>query len=494
MLDTKELLVINEILENIDKINIKNIYLNIYKDYNQNIKQIFSYFHQEINDLFSRMNDRATGGRHFLADDSRRLLYISEKLEELQFSLRDSNLSFELVSSYSKHLKYCETFLQSSNGSEIPDDYQKITIIKYESIFFMKDKVMVKSKVVNQNFEAKLIGSGSYANVFKYKDEYYNTIFAIKKLKKDTDEKELARFKREYQLLNEINHPNVLKAYNYIDDNNSYIMEYCDYTLKKYYDLYNGDTEKLSFTKRKKIALQFLKSLQVLHGKDILHRDISYNNILLKEYDGDMLLVKISDFGLIKDKMSDLTSTDSQIKGTIIDDTLVNFKAYNIKNEIYVIGVMLFYIFTGKQRLELDKSLISKIVEKCIDRNHDKRYNNVIEIIEEINSLKSINENEEKPEKKLMLKNDVLNEAGLNELAVDILTNAIEGNANIFKFRSILGLHIQCGKKNYEPSNTKEEANIEYALELLIDNDYIRATNYKNEIFKVTKKGFELFD
>ena len=33
-------------------------------------------------------------------------------------------------------------------------------------------------------FDIKLIGEGSYANVYKYKDSLYNCFFAIKKLKK----------------------------------------------------------------------------------------------------------------------------------------------------------------------------------------------------------------------------------------------------------------------------------------------------------------------
>lgn len=35
---------------------------------------------------------------------------------------------------------------------------------------------------------------------------------------------------------------------------------------------------------------------------------------------------------------------------------------------------------------------------------------------------------------------------------------------------------------------------MEYSMELLANNDYIRDTSYKGEVFKVTKKGFDLFE
>ena len=63
------------------------------------------------------------------------------------------------------------------------------------------------------NFKKKLIGEGAYANVYKYKDEFYNMYFAIKKLKDNVSAKEKARFEHEYKLLSKYNHPNILKAY-----------------------------------------------------------------------------------------------------------------------------------------------------------------------------------------------------------------------------------------------------------------------------------------
>ena len=346
-------------------------------------------------------------------------------------------------------------------------------------------------------FDIKLIGEGSYANVYKYKDSLYNCFFAIKKLKKATTNKEKERFKREFEILAKYEHPNILKVYKYIDSKASYIMEYCDYTLKQYFDKKGN---KIENDIRKNIALQFLNALKILHNDGLLHRDISYNNILIKEYHSNKILVKISDFGLVKDKNLDSTSTGTNIKGTIIDDTLGSFKDYNFKNEIYAIGIILFYIFTGKQNLENynknDKKLLN-IIDKCIDRNHNNRYDSLDDIISDV--LDIFNEDKENTKNSLAhsyvkVNSSIIDNNGLNELSYEILKNAVDSNGEIFFIRALSGLSVQSGNKSYNPNNAREEAELENAIDILENNGYIKPTDYKRDFFKVTKNGYDYFE
>lgn len=94
------------------------------------------------------------------------------------------------------------------------------------------EKDILNSRI--KDFKLKMIGNGSYANVFKYKDNFYNCNFALKQLKKTASIKEKERFKHEFDLQSKYNHPNILKAYCYLDDKSGYIMEYCDFSLKEY--------------------------------------------------------------------------------------------------------------------------------------------------------------------------------------------------------------------------------------------------------------------
>lgn len=204
-----------------------------------------------------------------------------------------------------------------------------------------------------------------------------------------------------------------------------------------------------------------------------------------------MIVVKVSDFGLIKEKDSDLTSTDTELKGTIKDDTLVDFKKYNVKNEIYAVGVILSYIFTGKQNLGLTDNAFTNIINKCIDRNHNNRYDNVQEIIDDVKML--TDEKEIHKKESLEFYSSVMVNR-LNALAREMLQNSVNADGVILKLRTLSGLTIQCGEKSFIPTNAKDEASMEHSLELLIKNDYIRSVGYKGEVYKVTKKGFDLFE
>ena len=59
----------------------------------------------------------------------------------------------------------------------------------------------------------KLIGEGSYAKVFLYNDPIYNIPIALKRADPSLDNKELERFKQEFQILKEFHSPYLIEAY-----------------------------------------------------------------------------------------------------------------------------------------------------------------------------------------------------------------------------------------------------------------------------------------
>jgi serine/threonine protein kinase len=288
-----------------------------------------------------------------------------------------------LSKTYMDAITAARGFLSNSGGSTIPDGFTPIALIKYDPILELANKT-VKVTGRNQAYNLKMVGQGAFSIVQRYKDPFYNRDFAVKQAKKTSTERELARFKREYEILSKLSFPYVLDVFSYDDSKNSYVMEYCDTTL---YDFISKNNDKLKFLSRKRLALQFLYGINYLHKKSILHRDISYRNILIKKFDFGVATVKLSDFGLMKEEGSVFTKSDTDIKGTIIDPSLEKFKDYNVQNEMYPIGFILNFIFTGKQNLVSNTTNINKIIMKCTDRDPANRYENVTDLITAMESL-----------------------------------------------------------------------------------------------------------
>ena len=485
----------------------KQQYIDLYDGYDEKIKPYFVYFHQQLDYLLKYLNDRVKNG-HYTANESRELIYVIESVNEFKSLLKNTSYSFFLDKDYQNCIDFCQSFLSSSGGSTIPKDYEKVEIKRHEPVFKFNDTLIID---VNQRSikkeDLKLLGEGAYAKVFSFKEPLTNKKFAMKKLKKEITGKELERFKLEFEKMSSISNPYILKAYSYDEDDNSYIMEYCEYTLKNYISC-NNNKEFMTFAYRRQVALQFLKGLSYLHSKGLYHRDLSFNNVLIREYDDNVVVVKLSDFGLIKDINLDLTRTDSEIRGTIIDDTLTSFKDYNIKNEIYAIGVVLWFIFTGKSNLKIDDSNIGKIVDKCISRNHDERFNNVEEIISILSTIKSYEEVNNSVKNEIVSDNFVNIEriktnydaARMDDRAFTILKAMVEDkqSGQLIHIKTLSGERLQTtdGKFNLELGklSPRESSYWKTSFENLINYGYIRALSYKNEIFEVTSLGYEFYD
>lgn len=53
---------------------------------------------------------------------------------------------------------------------------------------------------------------------FRYRDEFYNKYFVLKRAKNDLNDKELERFKREFDVMNELKSPYVLEVHRYDEE------------------------------------------------------------------------------------------------------------------------------------------------------------------------------------------------------------------------------------------------------------------------------------
>ncbi|TBX42972.1 protein kinase domain-containing protein [Bacillus thuringiensis] len=363
-----------------------------YEDVGYPLCRIFSTLHPYINNKFKTFYTGIFNGdfRSIHASDFIRLI---DELEELQGILQNTKYSFDLIPSYRDALVEVKEYLSLFNENQgllingfHPSFPHKLTVEEINPVFQLKSTISTSKSGITIPSEMKLIGEGSYAKVHKYKDKFYNRFFAVKTARKELNTDELTRFQREFNEMKKLKSPYVLEVYNFDDENKRYIMEYTDLSL---YSFIKKNNNTLSVSKRIDLTQQIFKAFAYIHSKDILHRDVSPSNILIKTYE-DTELIKISDFGLVKIPDSQLTNQLTEVKGSFRDPNLelVGFDNYQLHNEIYSLTWLIYFTLTGRKELHSMKNKQFKaFVEKGMNPVIHERYKNVKEMQDAFNEI-----------------------------------------------------------------------------------------------------------
>ncbi|MGF7496622.1 protein kinase family protein [Lactococcus lactis] len=317
---------------------------------NPKLRFCFAAFQKKFNELLLFYNSKAQLNMHFNADPSRELMELLEKFKDFKFGFEDTDKAFKLVETYHNVLKFIEPTLSPSGGSIIPEEYNLFSILNYDPIIVLDNQLKVNEKT-KESFSLLLVNEGSYARVYKYTDTNYDTIFALKRAKADLTSTEVTRFKKEFQLMKSLDSPYILKVYSYNNQKNEFKMEYVKHSLKDYISKNNPH---LNASRRKSLCSQLFRALEYIHSKSIFHRDLSLGNILVKVHDDDSCIIKVCDFGYLKEKKSTLTRVDTVFAGSLNDPSLklIGFDKYNVQHEIYALTQVIFYIMTGKENIE----------------------------------------------------------------------------------------------------------------------------------------------
>jgi hypothetical protein len=344
---------------------------------------VFASLHERLNQHFDSINGRAKSTKHYWADASRDMLTLIDELDDTLAVLKAADFELVFTTEYRATIERCKPWLSMSYGSTVPEDFEQIRLIKFEPVF-IRPETTVRLKKRQSALQLKMVGEGSYATVFSYIDPDYGIKFAVKRAKKGLGERDLDRFKQEFETLKRLSFPYIVEVYQYDEIRNEYTMEYCHETLRKHIARRN---DKMTFASRKRIALQFLYGINYIHSKKLLHRDVSLQNVMLKVFGDGAVLVKLADFGLVKDHAFNFTRTTTEMRGTIRDPLLSSFKDYAVLNEIYSVGWVLSYIFTGREALKSGVDETSQIIQKCTANDMAKRYQRVIDLIADVERL-----------------------------------------------------------------------------------------------------------
>lgn len=203
--------------------------------------------------------------------------------------------------------------------------------------------------LINGRYQVgRLLGGGAMGNVYAGTDTLTGETVAIKQLRPEltTAAPDLVeRFLREGEALRRLNHPNIVKVLNTVDEGNRHyiIMEYvgggslADLLLRE---------PRLPLDRVVSIGLELSDALSRAHHLQILHRDIKPANILLAE-DGTP---RLTDFGLARmGEMPRLTETGT-ILGTLsyLSPEVFEGRAVNERSDIWSFGVVLFDMLAGR--------------------------------------------------------------------------------------------------------------------------------------------------
>lgn len=268
----------------------------------------------------------------------------------------------------------------------IPPQMRKIELYYTQPIFLFKNTICLGSGMGQTACELKLIGEGSYAQVFRYRDLNYDKYFVLKRAKANLNDKELERFRREFEQMKGLNSPYIVEVYRYDDEKKEYLMESMDDTLLNYIQKNNT---KLPEEKRKNLCRQVLRAFSHIHAKGLLHRDISPTNILIKEYE-HLVVAKISDFGLVHLPDSNLTTCHTEFKGCFNDPglRLEGFNSYDIRHETYALSILIFYIMTGRTNTDrVPEGPMKAFLQKGLHSNKSERFQAVVELQQALKAL-----------------------------------------------------------------------------------------------------------
>lgn len=346
------------------------------------LKFCFGAFQNQFNIFFSFINEKIHSNNHFNAAESRNLISLIQIFKEMQSALFGTEFAFNIRNSYEEKLDFIKPHLSNMGGSTIPEDYKRLDIVKYEPIITLDKQIKRQNKNDKQLFSLKLVDAGSYATVYRFKDSFYNQTFALKRANKDLTFTELNRFKKEFEVMRELDSPYILKVYTFKEQDNEFIMEYVDQTLQHYIDKNNSS---LQFSRRRQLVFQVFSAFNYIYSRRILHRDISYSNILVKVHDDNSTIIKVSDFGYLKEPESTLTRQNTEFKGSLNDPALkfMGVDKYSIQHEIYALTQLIYFIMTGRKNLQNSKNeSVTLFLDYGMNPDLEKRAKNLSELKE----------------------------------------------------------------------------------------------------------------
>lgn len=207
---------------------------------------------------------------------------------------------------------------------------------------------------INKYYEVgEKIGQGMFGKVFKVRHLETEKYWAMKVVNKEkAGSSAIKLLEREVTILKRVDHENIIKLNEVFETGKKMylVMELCEGG-----ELADILKEKQTFSEEdtKVIMTKMAEAISYLHKRDIVHRDLKLENILLSQNPKDptdKLHIKVTDFGLSVVKggvghdnmMQDFCGTPIYMSPEIIDN-----KAYSQQCDVWAMGVIMYSLLCG---------------------------------------------------------------------------------------------------------------------------------------------------
>jgi tetratricopeptide (TPR) repeat protein/TolB-like protein len=253
-----------------------------------------------------------------------------------------------------------------------------------------------------------VLGEGGMGMVYKATDRELNRTVALKMIRPELGSRPeiLDRFKREILLASQVTHKNVVRIHDLgeVGDLRFISMSYIE--GESLLALLHREGP-LTPERGVPIIRQVALALQAAHDAGVVHRDLKPHNILI-DSDGQPY---VGDFGISRSMNSDGTMTETgAILGTVdyMSPEQAKGEVPDHRSDIYSLGVVMFEMFTGAMPFRASNALsvmvkrvhedapqpstvrpglppwLSAIILRAMQRNPDARYQNLHELVRDI--------------------------------------------------------------------------------------------------------------
>jgi len=210
------------------------------------------------------------------------------------------------------------------------------------------------------------IGQGGMGVVFRARHALLRRPTALKLLPPEiAGERTIRRFEAEVQQTSRLTHPNTVSIYDYgrtVSGVFYYVMEYLDgVSLQELPELDGPQPPGRVIY----ILSQAAHALAAAHGEGLVHRDIKPANILLVNHGGVADLVKLVDFGLVRDMSTDVElsrTSATTLEGTPLytpPEAVTSPSEVDGRSDLYSLGAVGYYLlcvtppFEGRTAVEV---------------------------------------------------------------------------------------------------------------------------------------------